>query len=56
MLPFIGIKKYQKQTTFPNEKAIIHWSNKNIENRLPSIKNKLPSIGILKISTTDYLT
>ena len=35
--------------------ATIHWSNKNLDNRLPSITTRLPSIGVTKISTIDYL-
>ena len=55
MLPFIGVTTSQQQTTFHNDKATIHWSNKNLDNRLPSLMTRLPSIGITKISTTDYL-
>ena len=33
---------------FYNDKATIHWSNKNLDNRLPSIMTRLPSIGITK--------
>ena len=29
---------------FHKDKANIHWSNKNIDNRLPSIMKRLPSI------------
>ena len=31
------------------------WSNKDIDNRLPYIMSRLPSIGVTKISTKDYL-
>ena len=50
--------KYQKshgQTPFYNDKATIHWRKKNLDNRLPSIMTKLPSIVVTKISKTDYL-
>ena len=50
----IGVLKSQQQTTFHNDKATIHWSNKNM-NRLPSIITRLLSIGVTKMLTTDYL-
>ena len=33
----------------------MQWSNKNLDKKLPSIITRLPSIGITKISTIDYL-
>ena len=38
-----------------NNKATIHSINKNINKRLASIMTRLPSIGVTKITKTDYL-
>ena len=51
--PSIGVTKFQQQTTFLNNKSTIHWSNKDIDKRLPSIMTRIQSIGVKKISTTD---
>ena len=47
-LPSIGVTKSQQCTTIHNEKATIHWSNKNLNNELHSIMTRLPSIGVTK--------
>ena len=39
----------QLPPTFHNDKATIHWSNKNLVIRLPSIMTRIPSIGVTKI-------
>ena len=44
-LPAIGVKKSQERTTFHNDKATIHWSNRNLDNKLLSIMTRLSSIG-----------
>ena len=40
---------------FHNDKAKMHWSNKILDNRLPSIMTRTPSIRVTKISIRDYL-
>ena len=55
-LPSIGVTKPQQQTTFHNDKATIHWNNKNIDNTLPSITTRLQSLRVTKITTKDYLS
>ena len=49
-LPSIVVTKISTR-----DKATIYWSNKNLDNRLPSVMTRLPSIGVTKISTTDYV-
>ena len=41
-------KNHDKKTTFHNDKATINWNNKNIDNIVPSIMTRLPSIGVTK--------
>ena len=45
-LPSIGVTKSQQKTIIHNNKATIHWSNKNLDHKLPSIITWLPFNGI----------
>ena len=54
--PSIGVTKISTTNYVHNDKATIHWSNKNLDKRLASIMTRLPSVVVTKISTSDYLS
>ena len=47
-LASIGVKKISTTNYLPYDKATIYWVNKNLDNRLPSIMTRLPSIRVTK--------